>query len=323
MSAKERYRELCNTEPSIPIFSKNWWLDAACGKDNWDVVVFENKGNDIIAALPYYAIKSRYGFKKIIIPKLTQTMGPWLKYPPNQKYANRLSFEKKVMNALINTLPKFDTFSQNFHYSINNWLPFYWHGFKQTTRYTYVIENLNDLEEVESRFKGNMRNKIRKAQKLVRIVTDETVDTFYKINKLTFDRQQISIPYSLEFLKRQDKALQEHNARKIFFAVDNNDKVHSALYLIWDSMSSYVHMVGEDPNIRQSGAGIFLILEALRFTSCELRLDRFDFEGSMIESVEEVRRSCGGVQKPYFHITKVNSRLLKLIHLITEVIRTR
>ncbi len=320
MVAKEKYRELCTTEPSIPIFSKDWWLDAVCGEDNWDVVLVENKGSNIIAAMPYYAIKNRYGFKEIIMPKLTQTMGPWLKYPPNHKYASRLSFEKKIMNELINGLPQFDSFRQNFHYSITNWLPFYWQRFKQTTKYTYVLDDLRDLEDVASRFKNNMKNKIRKAQKIVGVVTDRSVDEFYKINKLTFDRQNISIHYSLEFLKRQDNALKEHNARKIFFAVDNNEQVHSALYLIWDSMSSYVHMVGEDSNLRQSGAGIFLILEALNFTSHELGLDCFDFEGSMIESVEEVRRSCGGVQKPYFQITKTNSRLLKLKRLIEQVI---
>ena len=319
MIAKEKYREFCKVEPSIPIFSKDWWLDAGCGKDNWDVVVVE-KGGQIIASMPYYMVKRR-GMHIVTMPKLTQTMGPWLKYPANQKYTNRLSFEKNVMDAIINGLPKFDSFSQNFHHSIMNWLPFYWHGFKQTTRYTYIIENLKDIEEVESRFKGNMRNKIRKAQKLVGIVTDKSVEEFYEINKLTFDRQNISIPYSLEFLKRQDNTLKEHNARKIFFAVDNNGQVHSALYLIWDSMSSYVHMVGEDANLRQSGAGIFLILEALKFTSQELNLDCFDFEGSMIKSVEEVRRSCGGIQKPYFQITKVNSRLLKLKSLIKQVIR--
>lgn len=319
ISTKQKYRTHCKVEPLIPVFSKDWWLDAVCGNDNWNVVVVE-KGGQIIASMPYYMVKSR-GVWIITMPKLTQTMGTWLKYPPNQKHANRLSFEKKIMNTLIDSLPKFDSFSQNFHYSTTNWLPFYWHGFKQTTRYTYILENLKDLEEVKSRFKGNMRNKIRKAQKIVRIVTDKSVDEFYNVNKLTFDRQNISIPYSLEFLKRQDNALKEHNARKIFFAVDNDEQVHSALYLIWDSMSSYVHMVGEDPILRQSGAGIFLILEALKFTAYELGLNCFDFEGSMIKSIEEVRRSCGGVQKPYFQITKVNSRLLKLKSLIKQVIR--
>ena len=160
MVAKEKYRKLCITEPSIPIFSKDWWLDAVCGKDNWDVVVIE-KGGQVIATMPFYLVK-KYGMSMITMPKLTQTMGPWIKYPPNQKYTSRLSFEKRIMIDLINGLPHFDSFSQNFHYSITNWLPFYWHGFKQTTRYTYVIEDLKDLEEVVSRFKGNMRNKIRK-----------------------------------------------------------------------------------------------------------------------------------------------------------------
>jgi hypothetical protein len=70
-------------------------------------------------------------------------------------------------------------------------------------------------------------------------------------------------------------------------------------------------MVGEDPNLRKSGAGILLIYESIKFTKEVLGLNCYDFEGSMIESVEEVRRSCGGVQTPYFSVSKTNSRLLK------------
>jgi len=159
---KQKYRAYCKTESSIPIFSKDWWLDAVCGKDNWDVVIFENKGNDIIAAMPYYAIKSRYGFKNIIMPKLTQTMGPWIKYPLNQKYSKKLSFEKKIFTELINKIPKHASFVQNFHYSITNWLPFYWHGFKQTTRYTYVIA-LTDLDRIFADFSRQKQRNIKKA----------------------------------------------------------------------------------------------------------------------------------------------------------------
>jgi hypothetical protein len=89
-------------------------------------------------------------------------MGPWIKYPPNQKYANRLSLEKEVYFSIIDQLPDIDHFSQNFYYLVTNWLPFYWKGFNQTTRYTYLIKNLTDLPEVFSRFKDNMRNKIIK-----------------------------------------------------------------------------------------------------------------------------------------------------------------
>ena len=38
----------------------------------------------------------------------------------------------------------------------------------------------------------------------------------------------------------------------------------------------------------------------------------FDFEGSMIESVERFFRAFGGQQRPYFHVTKTSSRLMKM-----------
>ena len=44
MTKKEKYQELCKYEKSIPIFSKDWWMDAVCGEDNWDVLLVEGGG---------------------------------------------------------------------------------------------------------------------------------------------------------------------------------------------------------------------------------------------------------------------------------------
>ncbi|MCK5345518.1 MAG: methicillin resistance protein, partial [Candidatus Heimdallarchaeota archaeon] len=77
VSTKQKYSAHCKTEPTIPIFSQNWWLDAVCGKENWGVVLVE-KGGVVIASMPYYMIR-RYGMRIITMPKLTQTMGPWIK----------------------------------------------------------------------------------------------------------------------------------------------------------------------------------------------------------------------------------------------------
>jgi len=319
MHNKDLYRELCKTEPTIPIFSKEWWLDAVCGEDNWGAVVIEKSGN-IVGALPYYMIRKK-GFNRITMPPLTQTMGPWIKYPPNQKYTNRLSHEKDIYTEIISRLPDFGDFQQNFNYRVTNWLPFFWQGFQATTRYTYVIENLDDLDEVLLRFKDNMRNKIKKARKIVSVVDEGKIEDFYAINRKTFERQGLDIPYSLDFLIKKDRILAKKNCRRIFFAVDQDGCIHSALYLIWDELSSYVHMVGEDPVLRNSGAGILLIYESIKFTKETLNLDCYDFEGSVIESVEEVRRSCGGVQKPYFSVSKVNSRYLKFRQHFVNCIR--
>ena len=85
MTNKERYREFCKTEKNIPIFCKDWWLDAVCN-DAWDVVLVR-KGNEIIASMPYYKVR-KYGLNMLFMPKLTQFLGPYIKYPENQKNIN-------------------------------------------------------------------------------------------------------------------------------------------------------------------------------------------------------------------------------------------
>lgn len=316
MINKTEYRRLCAVEEDIPIFSKDWWLDATCGADNWDVVISKS-GNEVVGTLPFYKTR-KFSLTLLKMPLLTQKLGPWIKYPQNQKYEKRLSHEKKIMNDLISQLPHFDLFQQSFDYSITNWLPFYWNKFKQTTRYTYVIDDLSNLDNVFQEFKSSVRGKTRKAEKLVTITSEKTLEDFYLVNKMTFERQKIKIPYSYKLIEEKDKALSSRNSRKIFFAVDEQERIHSALYLIWDSRSSYVHMVGEDPDLRNSGAGSLLIWEAIQFTKNQLKLNCFDFEGSMIEGVEEVRRAFGAIQKPYFEISKINSPALKAYDYFTK-----
>ncbi|WP_304511571.1 GNAT family N-acetyltransferase [Desulfobacula sp.] len=308
ISTKQKYRVHCKVEPSIPIFSKDWWLDAVCGKDNWDVVVVE-KGGQIIASMPYYMVKRR-GRHIVTMPKLTQTMGPWLKYPPNQKYANRLSFEKNVMDAIINGLPKFDSFSQNFHYSIVNWLPFYWKGFKQTTRYTYVIDDLSNLEEVEGEFSHAKRKNIKKAEKIINVQFDLSAKDFYENHKLTLAKQGEKIVYTCDHFKNIYTAGYNNKAARTIYAMDAEGNIHAALFVIWDSQSAYDLISTIDPDFRSSGAASLLVKEIIKYVSNFTK--KFDFEGSMIENVENSFRQFGTVQKPYFQLTKVNSPFVKI-----------
>ena len=66
MNAKDLYRELWTKEPSIPIFSRGWWLDATAGEENWDVALVRH-GNQVMAAMPYM-LRRRYGMKVLSQP---------------------------------------------------------------------------------------------------------------------------------------------------------------------------------------------------------------------------------------------------------------
>ena len=316
MNSKEKYRLLCEQERSIPLFSQPWWLNSVCGEKNWDVCLVE-KSDQILAAMPYYIIQEK-GFRMISMPPITQSLGPWIS-ASEAKYAKKLGRENSLIEDLFDQLPPHDNIKINWHHKLSNWLSLYWRGYQQTTRYTYIINNLQNQNYLDN-FSSSYRNKINKARKLVCVKENLDISQFYQINTKTFTRQSISTPYSLEFLKKHDAILNAHNARKIFYAEDPEGNIHSALYLTWDSYTAYVHLVGEDSDFRKSGAGILLIAEAIKYTKEILKLDSFDFEGSMLKNVELVRRGCGGIQTPYFAISKTNSKLIKCYQILKTIL---
>ena len=311
MTDKEKYRNYCGTETSIPIFSKDWWLDAVCTEGDWEVAIIEDNGK-IIASLPYY-IKSKFGIKAITMPKLTQTAGIRIKYPQEQKTESRLVYEKEIINKLIDKLPEVPIFRQNFHYSFTNWQPLCWRGFSQTTCYTYVIDDLSDLEAVFNNFNKITKKYIRKAEKIVQVSSDGSIEDFCEMNKKVFERQGISYPYSLDFLKRIDEACAKNNSRKIFFAKDETGKIYSVIYIIWDEESVYLLMSGSEPELRNYNCKTLLIWEAIKYASSLKK--KFDFDGSMAERIVQYNRQFGPVPKPYHYIFKEDPAISKILHM--------
>jgi hypothetical protein len=286
------------------IFSQAWWLDTVA-PGAWGEARVE-KGGVLYARMPYVQRK-KLGLKIINMPSLTQTLGPCLR-PYQGKYTNQLAEEKELMTALIEQLPAFDIFQQNFHYSITNWLPFYWGGFQQSTRYTYVLEDLTDLDAVWNGFEKKIRTGIRKAERQVVIRDDLSLDQFIALNEMVFRRQGTSLPYSRSLVERIDETCKMRDCRRVFFAQDGNRRIHAAVYIVWDDRSAYYLMGGSDPGLRESGATSLCMWEAIRFASGVTK--KFDFEGSMLENVEPFFRAFGAIQKPYFQIRKINSRLV-------------
>jgi len=306
--AINKYRAYCAHEPSIPLFSQAWWLDAAAGEDGWDVALVE-KSDTLMAAMPYVR-RRRYGFTILGQPALTQTLGPWLR-EIDGKSSVRLAQHKDWMQALISQIPPFAHCAQNWHWKIGNWLPFYWAGFSQTTRYTYILHELSDEKSLWQGLRENIRTDIKKACNRFRLSVrdDLLVDDFLPLNRMTFERQGMALPYPEALVRRLDQACEARLARKTFIAEDDQGRRHAGVYIVWDRNSAYYLMGGGDPELRNSGATSLCMWEAIKFAATVTQ--RFDFEGSMIEPVEKFFRAFGAVQTPYFSVSKTPSRVLK------------
>jgi len=316
MSNKKKYRLFCEQEKTIPIFSQAWWLDAVAG-DAWDVCLVEN-GEEILASMPYVT-KKRYGFTLLSHPPLTQNLGPWLK-PSRAKYSKMLSQQKDWMQALIDQLPQYDYFNQNWHYSKTNLLPFYWRGFEQSTRYTYVIDDLSNLDNVWGGFEAKIITDIRKAENKagVKVSSELPIEDFIDLNEMTFSRQGMTMPYSKAFVNQLVEQAQKQNRCKWFIGQDGEGQNHAGVLIMWDEQSAYYLLGGGNPDLRNSGATSLCMWEAIKFASTVTK--RFDFEGSMIEPIERFFRGFGAVQKPYFTLTHKPSKLLNTMFCFKKAI---
>ncbi|WP_321439177.1 GNAT family N-acetyltransferase [uncultured Bacteroides sp.] len=310
MTAKEQYRELCKEENNIPLFCQDWWMDAVCFNE-WDVFLADEKG-EIVGALPYHQRK-KMGFNCVLQPQLTQYNGIWIKRKQFATDHERLSYEKRIFNKLIEQLEQLGLsfYQQCFHMIITNWLPFYWQGYKQTTRYTYLISNIDNPEKVFSRFSPAKQRQIRKCENQLHLSLDMRPDEFYSHHKQSLKERGEEISYSYELFLRIYKATQSNNAGQLFAIKDDNGEVHACLFVVWDKASAYTLLYSISPQYASSGASTLVIWEAIRFLVHKTRC--FDFEGSMVEGIENSYRQFGTTQKPYFLIEKYYSVLFKLL----------
>ena len=308
---KSEWDYFVDESPQGSIFCRSWWLEAVCPK-GFEILVLRKEGR-IVAGMPM--VRSRMlGHKIIRMPKMTQTLGVLLGQPSSQKYEKRLSTEMNVLRELVQTIPQVDYFSMTFHHSFTNWLPFYWAGYQQMTRYTYVIEDTSDLDIIFNNMSQTTRNNIRKSKNRGIVVEDsENINTFLELNRKTFARQGKKPPWTHQFISRLDSTCAQHNARTIFLAKDKNDKIHAAVYVVHDKKCMYALMSGSDPELRSSAAHHLAKWKCIEFAH-KLNI-RFDFEGSMMENVECFNRGFGASQRPYFRINKDKRNILLKVFL--------
>ncbi len=307
-SSKEKYQKFCEENIGVPLFLRYSWYQSLFG-DNWDVVLIERKGN-VLGFLPYILTKKKT-FSLVRPPMLTPYQGVWLNYPEEQKYTNRLSFEKEVVAEIINQLPPLDAFQQKFVPEFTNWLPFYWEGFNQTTRYTYILEDLSDKNRIFDEFRDNIRREIRKAEKVLTIEVISDIDLLYQLKQDVYQANNEEYPISKDLLNRVGNYCSENNCGELLAAKDTEGNIHSILLYVWDENSAYYLHGGTNVEFKTSGSMSLLLWEAIKRSASKTKA--FNFEGSMMESIERYFRAFGGKQVPYFEISKTNSKLLKLL----------
>ena len=302
MSNKEKYQKFCKNI-YIPIFSQSWWLDAICGEESWDVWLYEN-GNQILAAMPYYR-EQRGNYQYITKALLSQNNGIIFSHAEDAKQIAKYAFEEKVIDAACQFIDSLglDVYEQQYHYSFYNWLPFFWNRYTAIVRYTYVLEDLSNLDDVWNGMSSKYRKNIKKGQKNATIKTGLDPELFYKKHEQVFLRQGLACPFSYEQWIKLYNACKINDAGEIFYAETPEGNIASVLFLIWDTQSVYLLLGGSMPGFQNLETYDAIIWEGIKLAA-EKGL-KFDFEGSVIKRISKSYREFGGTPKAYYRIRKV------------------
>lgn len=310
---KKKYSSLCDQGKITGLFMQPWWLDAT---GEWDLAL-SVRNEQVVGAMPYTQ-GQRWGIKTIGMPALTHHLQIWMDKPPDISEHKWLTREKQIIWLLIDDLPAYGYFSMVFQEgSFNNWLPFHWKGFRQEMRYTFVIDR-REQDALDQQINRNLKRNIKEASGEVDIRHMTDAESFYTMCKQTYQRQKMAMPYSMDLFSRVDQAIIKHNAGMKLGAYDKGGNIIAVSYLLWDSTCAYYVLAGDNDAGRHSGASILLCREALRIAFEEKQVDTFDFCGSMLESISDVRRQFGARPVPLMKIFKARYKWLDVLYSLTR-----
>lgn len=308
MDQKTEYKALCAKSKRVPLFLDPVWLDAIT-QGNWDVVLAK-KGDEILGALPYH-YKRKLSFRIITMPPLTPFIGPVLFYPEGQKSATKLSFEKEILGILIDQLPATDKHIQYLLPDLKNGLPFHWKGFERSVRYTYIIEDTSSIDNCWNALNGNIRRAINNAEKQLTVIEITDAQKLYEIQNQDYTNKGLELNYDQALFSSLFEAVSKAGMGKIIGAQNSAGELVAAIFLGHDHTSTYYISGAMLPDHRSSGALSLLLWQGIKYAN-ENGL-RFNFNGSMVESIERYFSSFGAEQVPYLEVKKTDSKILHLL----------
>lgn len=295
------------SSPQGSIFASRSWLDIVA-PGRWEYVISEDK--DVInGILPIVKTKTLMG-TKLNMPTLTPALGVVLR-PMDTKSLSSTSFYNKTLDDIISKLPRHLLFRQRFHPNFTNWMPFYWKGFNQYTRYTYILDNIKDHDMVWSGLRSNIRREIRKAKKSIKVIPSNDPEKLYQLFTNTLKNQNAGkIPEFMTVSKIVELINNKKNGT-ILIGLDEKGVSIGGILLLSDRNTTYYLAGGNLGQYKNTGVMSLLLWEGIKWAS--IKGDRFNFEGSMIKSIERYFKSFGGGLVSYYEISKLNLPMLNKI----------
>lgn len=274
------------------LFEQPWWLDIVA-PGQWQEITVCDKDSNVTARMPYV----RSG-NNVIMPELTQTIGVWMGEDIKADYGA----QKKVLHEIFNQLSGSRSVSVALSPDNGYVLPLRWLGYEMEPRFTYRLTDLRDCDKLYQNFNKTAKKNIKYARNKVTVSDQTSFETLWEMLDKTFAAQHRKNPMPKEVIRRILQTCDETGHGKYFEARDAEGNVHSCAYFVYDEQVCYYLLGASDSQYRNSGAQSLILWEGIQFAAAHSKI--FDFEGSMVEGIENFFRQFGGVCTPYYVVSK-------------------
>jgi Acetyltransferase (GNAT) domain len=300
--------DLVARSPQGTIFAQRWWIDIVTDGSATFLGCFDK--DRLVAGTPVWT-QSTLRVTRLRQPVLTPYWGPLVRRPDGSDVVPT-RVEVNALTALADALLAWPDVTMQWHHSLRNWLPFYWAGFEQTTRYTYRIPALGDAETLRRSLHESVRRKLALAER-EGLVASDMVDPnlVARLARSSMERQGASSSSSLpQTWARLADAAQARGCIFTNAVIDSDGNARAATAIVWDDKCAYNILVGSDARFMDRSSGTVSTWRAVEYASTVV--PEFDFEGSMVRGVSVFYGTFGGELCPYLHVLRRSSTRLNV-----------
>lgn len=235
-------------------------------------------------------------------PTATPSIGPFFERRARHPVA-RLEEKRDVLTALAEFLDRLHPAVLSVSPSpwVTDLLPFLWRSYKVIPDYTYVLPLGKTDEAILVGMSESRRRNISKARR----------------DGLSAERtEDFSIVASLveTTFARQGMGLEREHVKKVLFSfacpgnsyafvVQSGGVPIAAAFIVHDTRTAYYLLGGYRTEGKHHGAGALAMFESIRHAR-EIGLETFDFEGSVVPTIERYFRGFGGRLTLRFRVSK-------------------
>lgn len=272
-------------DPTAPIYSSSWYLDAATNKQ-WNAIVYE----DYAYLLPLPLNFRFFRLPRVVTPPLSQQLGVLTSVNLEEEV-----IVKERVKAMLKAIP---AHYLSVHLKLR--LSAYFKGLDRFTPRTNLCIDLSKRshKEIYANYGRSLKSRLRKASQRYTFQPSQDIDAFMDMFRQEVGPKAKLKEWSYQRMTTILRKCMEKEQGRAYRAVDTHGNVHGQCFFA--GRQRIINLMAASSSAGRSGFAMHFLLDSMIAQAIEEGASLFDFEGSELPGVRQFFESFGSEVELYF-----------------------